>query len=74
NSLPTNLWMVKNAMGAISEQRNNYGEAVEYYLESLKMDNKNSQCFDRLIMLIHTQPEQEIILFINTLYNLEDEA
>lgn len=74
NSLPVNLWLVFNSMGAICEHRNEYSMAVEYYLKSLKLDKDNEPCFDRLMMLIRTQPEQDIIFFLNTIYNVDSEA
>ncbi|WP_144351387.1 tetratricopeptide repeat-containing glycosyltransferase family 2 protein [Sporomusa termitida] len=74
NPLPANLWLVYNRLGAISEHRNNCEAAIEYYLESLKLDNNNALCFDRLMMLIRTMAVKDIILCINTLYDLDNEA
>lgn len=74
NPLPANLWMIYNKLGVINEHCNDCGAAIEYYLESLKLDNHNARCFDRLMMLIRTQPLQDIILRINMLYDLDNEA
>lgn len=74
NSLALNLETVYFILGAISEYRSDCGAAIEYYLEALKIDKHNAECFDRLLKLIRNQAVQEIILFLNTLYDSENEA
>jgi hypothetical protein len=61
-------------MAIISEFRNDYGAAIEYYLETLKLDKYDATAFDRLIKQIRSQSLQDIVSFLNTLYDVEYEA
>lgn len=74
NSIPPNIYHVYYYLGVISEHRNDYEEAVAFYIESLKQENKNEMCFDRLMLLVRNQAAQDIIVFFSTLYDLENEA
>lgn len=74
NPLPTNLGNLYNMLGIISEFKSDSGAAIEYYLETLKLDKYDAIAFDRLIKLIRSQPLQDIVSFLNTLYDLENEA
>ncbi|MEL1136139.1 glycosyltransferase family 2 protein [Desulfitobacterium sp. THU1] len=74
NPLAVNLGNLYNMMGVISEFRNNYGAAVDYYLVSLKLDKYEATAFDRLLRLIRSQSLSDIISFLNTLFDVENEA
>ncbi|TCL36118.1 glycosyltransferase involved in cell wall biosynthesis [Anaerospora hongkongensis] len=74
NSLAVNLGTLYNLMAVISEFRNDAGTAIEYYLETLKLDKYDATAFDRLLKQIRSQPLQDIISFLNTLYDVEYEA
>jgi len=74
NAMATNFWTIYNVMGAVHEYRNDRGAAVENYIETLKLDKCNAACFDRLMKLIRNQPTHDIIVLINSLYDLENEA
>lgn len=74
NDLSTNLSNLYNLLGTISELKNDTSAAMGYYLEALKLDKYDTLAFDRLLKLIQTQPLGEIIAFLNTVYDLEDEA
>ncbi len=74
NSLVVNLGTVYHLMAAISEFRNDCGAALEYYLETLRVDKYNADVFNRLAKLIRLQPLQAIVSFLNTIYDIENEA
>lgn len=74
NSMSANMQYVYFHLGIINEHQNDYNNAIENYIETLKLNNKHSQCFDRLMMLIRNQKDQDVILFINTLYNIDEES
>lgn len=74
NPLPVNLGNLYNMLGVISEFKSDYSAAVSYYLETLKLDKYEALAFERLIKLIRTQALEEIVFFLNTLYDLDDEA
>lgn len=74
NDMPANLGSMYNMLGAISEFKSDSGEAVGYYLDSLKFDKYNTLAFNRLVKLIRTQPLEDVVAFLNTLYNIDKEA
>ncbi len=74
NSLAVNLNVVYSLMAAVSEFRNDCMWAVEYYVKSLQLDKTDITSFDRLLKLIRNQPVQDIILFLNNLYEIENET
>ncbi len=74
NLMPANLGNLYNMLGAISEFKGDYGAAVGYYLEALRWDKYEPLAFDRLVKLIRTQPLEEIVAFLNTVYDLDKEA
>ncbi|HML34226.1 glycosyltransferase family 2 protein [Sporomusa sphaeroides] len=74
NLMPANLGSLYNMLGAISEFRGDYGASIGYYLEALKWDKYEATAFDRLIKLVRTQPLEEIVAFLNTVYDLDKEA
>lgn len=74
NLMPSNLGNMYNMLGAVSELKGDYGAAVGYYLESLKWDKYEARAFDRLIKLIRTQALEEIVVFLNSVYDLDMEA
>lgn len=74
NSLAVNLTTIYTLMATVSEFRNACGTAVEYYLKSLQLDKLDVLSFDRLLKLIRNQPVQDIISFLNTIYDIDNEA
>lgn len=74
NLMPANLGSLYNMLGAISEFKGDYGAAVGYYLEALKWYKYEATAFDRLVKLVRMQPLAEIVAFLNTLYDLDNEA
>ncbi|WP_148206731.1 glycosyltransferase family 2 protein [Desulfitobacterium hafniense] len=74
NDLPTNFGNLYNMLGAISEFKSDSGAAMGYYLDALKLDKYEALAFSRLMKLIRTQPLEEIVAFLNTLYDLDNEA
>ncbi|WP_242831273.1 glycosyltransferase family 2 protein [Desulfitobacterium dehalogenans] len=74
NPLAVNLGNLHSMMGVISEFRSDSGEAVEYYIKTLQIDKYDATAFDRLLRLIRPQPLEEIIGFLNALFDVEKEA
>lgn len=74
NLMPASLGSLYNTLGAVCEFKGDYSSAVGYYLEALKWDKYEPTAFDRLIKLIRPQPLMEIVSFLNTLYNIDNEA
>lgn len=74
NLMPANLSSLYNMLGVVSEFKSDFGAAIGYYLEALKWDKYEGTAFDRLIKMIRTQPLEEIVSFLNTLYDLDNEA
>lgn len=74
NLMPANLGSLYNMLGIICEYKSDSGAAVGYYLEALQWFKYEELAFDRLIKRIRTQPLEEIVAFLNTLYDLDKEA
>ncbi|MGE4271295.1 MAG: glycosyltransferase [Desulfitobacterium sp.] len=72
NSMPSQICQAYMYMGIISEHKDEDERAMDFYLESLKYDKRNPDCFQLLFMLIRDQSPQDIILFLDTLYDKED--
>ena len=74
NDMHANFGSMSNMLGGISEFKNDIGAAIGYYLDSLKFNKYEENAFDRLIKLIRMQPAKEIIAFLNTVYDLDQES
>ncbi len=74
NDMPAHMGSLYNMLGAISEFKNDAGTALGYYLEALQQDKYEALIFDRIIKLVRTQPSEDIIAFLNTVYDLERQA
>ncbi|WP_035214577.1 glycosyltransferase family 2 protein [Desulfitobacterium hafniense] len=72
NSLIPFLYHIYHYMGIVASYRNDYEDALNRFTESLKLEKKQSDCLIRLIMIIKDFPVEDIILFLNSLYNKDD--
>ncbi|KYZ76490.1 hypothetical protein AXX12_08640 [Anaerosporomusa subterranea] len=73
NSMPQYIHQAYFYMGVISEHRNADEQAMDFYFASLKNEKYNAECFQRLFMLIRHQAPQDIIMFLNILYDKTDQ-
>lgn len=73
NSIPPNIYYIYYYMGIIASHRNDYEDALTSYVESLKREKMQADCFYRLLLIIKNYPEQDIILLLNSLYDTNHE-
>lgn len=72
NSIPLNLYYVHYYKGVIASHCNQHEEAFASFVESLKLENKQADCFRRLLMIIKDFPVEDIILLLNSVYKKDD--
>ncbi|WP_018305792.1 glycosyltransferase family 2 protein [Desulfitobacterium hafniense] len=73
NSLTPFLYHIYHYMGIVASYRNDYEDALNRFTESSKLEKKQPDCLSRLVMIIKDFPVEDIILFLNSLYNKDDE-
>lgn len=73
NSVPSIIYYIYYYLGIIASHRNDYEEALTSYVESLKREKMQADCLYRLLLIIKSFPEQDIILLLNSLYDVNQE-
>ncbi len=73
NDFPMRLEEVYRDLGYLNNIIGNAPDAVEYYYQALKINKYNAQSLASLYSLIKDQKVEEIVFFLNSIYNREDE-
>lgn len=73
NNVPSTLFDIYYNIGILYEYKNDYVNALEYYIKSLRKDNKYEKAFERLIKLVKTERDEDIILLLKSIYKDDDE-
>ncbi|MBU2703999.1 glycosyltransferase involved in cell wall biosynthesis [Sporomusaceae bacterium BoRhaA] len=61
-------------IGQIYEMKNQLAQALDYYAKALQQEKSNQLAFIGLISLIRKQDPADVVFFLNTLYNIDDES
>lgn len=74
NFIEGNLFNIYYNMGCLYEYKNNYNNAMEYYLKSLKEKKDYQAAFEKLMRIIKNENAEDIIFLIKTVYNENEET
>ncbi|MGJ3204182.1 tetratricopeptide repeat-containing glycosyltransferase family 2 protein [Geobacillus thermoleovorans] len=69
NTVPSMLDEIYMLVGKIFEMKNDLARALEYYINSLKINKYNSLVFDLVISLIKEEEAEDIIFLLLSIYN-----
>jgi glycosyltransferase involved in cell wall biosynthesis len=72
NNFPARLEDVYYDLASLSNNAGNSLKALEYYFEGLKINKYNIDILTGLYKLIKDQKPEEILFFLNSIYNKED--
>lgn len=73
NIIPSLIYLIYCYMAEIFEIKNDNAKAIEYYVLSLKQNKYFEKVFINLINLIENQLDEDIIILLNTIYDINKE-
>lgn len=74
NFIEGSLFNIHYNMGCLYEYKNDYLNAIECYIKSLKEQYDYAPSFDKLIRIIRNENPEEIIILLKSIFDENDEA